>query len=88
MYFSTYGHRNPWLDKFLKSPVSGEPFTSNMVNGPKHCSNLSHSTFAILTADDYCNIFTCNYLRTKNFFSNFFFHFLILFSIFYISKQR
>ena len=26
-----------WLDKFLKSPVSEFPWTSNMVNEPKHC---------------------------------------------------
>ena len=26
-----------WLDKFLKSPVSEDPSTSNMVNVPKHC---------------------------------------------------
>ena len=26
-----------WLDKCLKSPVSGSPSTSNNVNGRKHC---------------------------------------------------
>ena len=29
-------------DKRLKSPVSDDPSTSNMVNVPKHCSNLDH----------------------------------------------
>ena len=29
-------------DKRLKSPVSDDPSTSNMVNVPKHCSNLNH----------------------------------------------
>ena len=28
---------NIWLDKCLKSPVSENPSTSNMVNVPKHC---------------------------------------------------
>ena len=37
-----------WLDKCLKSPVSEDPSTSNMVNGPKHCWNLSDSTFTIV----------------------------------------
>ena len=26
-----------WLDKCLKSPVSDDPSTSNMVNVPKQC---------------------------------------------------
>ena len=29
-----------WLDKCLKSPVLEDPSTSNMVDIPKHCSNL------------------------------------------------
>ena len=37
MYFSTYTLRKTWLDKCLKSPVSEDPLTSKMVNGPKHC---------------------------------------------------
>ena len=37
-----------WLDKCLKSPFSEDPSTSNMVNVPKHCSNLHHITFIIL----------------------------------------
>ena len=36
-----------WLDKSLKSPVSENPSTSNMVNVPKHGWNLHHSTFII-----------------------------------------
>ena len=36
-----------WLDKSLKSPVSDERSTSNMVNVPKHCRNLHHSNFTI-----------------------------------------
>ena len=47
MYFWTYGLRKTWLDKCLKSPVSEDPSTSNMVNGPKHCWNLNDSTFTI-----------------------------------------
>ena len=47
MYFSSYEHRKTWLDKCLKSPVSDNPLTDNLVNGPKHCFNLNHSTFAV-----------------------------------------
>ena len=36
-----------WSDKCLKSSVSEDPSTSNMVNVPKHCWNLHHSTFII-----------------------------------------
>ena len=35
------------LDKFLKSPLSEDAFTSNMVNAPKHCRSLHHSIFII-----------------------------------------
>ena len=41
-------------DKFLKSAVSEDPWTSNMVNVPKYCWNLRHSTFKIFT--DYCQV--------------------------------
>ena len=47
MYFWTYGHGKMWLDKCLKSPVSEDPLTSNMLNVPKHCLNLNDSTFTI-----------------------------------------
>ena len=36
-----------WIDKCLKSPPSEDPSTSNMVNVPKHCWNLHHSTLII-----------------------------------------
>ena len=35
------------LSKCLKSPVSEDPSTSDMVNGPKLCWNLNDSTFTI-----------------------------------------
>ena len=47
IYFWTYGRRNTWLDKSLKTPVSEDPWTSNMVNGPKHGWNLNYSTITI-----------------------------------------
>ena len=47
MYFWTYGLRKTCLDNFLKSPVSEDPSTSNMVNGRKHCWCLNISTFTI-----------------------------------------
>ena len=36
------------LDKYIKGSVSEDPSTSNMVNGPKHCTKLNDSTFTIL----------------------------------------
>ena len=45
MYFWSYGLGKTWLDKRLKSPVSEDPSTSNMVNGPKQCWNLDDSNF-------------------------------------------
>ena len=36
-----------FFDKFLKSPILEDPSTRNMVNVPKHCWNLHHSTFII-----------------------------------------
>ena len=36
-----------FLDKCLKSPVSENPSTSNMVNRTKHCWNMHQSTFII-----------------------------------------
>ena len=47
MYFWTYGLRNTWLDKCLKSPLSDNPSTSNMLNGPKLCSKLNDRTFTM-----------------------------------------
>ena len=47
MYFRNIGFGKPWLDKCLKSPLSEYSSKSNMVNGPKHCSNLNHSIFSI-----------------------------------------
>ena len=52
MYFWTYGLRNTWLGKCLKSPVWKDPSKSNTVNGPKHCSKLEESTFTIFI--DFC----------------------------------
>ena len=37
MYFQNYGLGKPCLDKCLKSRVSEDPSTINMVNGMKHC---------------------------------------------------
>ena len=37
MYFGTEELRKTWLDKCLKSPVSEDPSTSNMVNRTKCC---------------------------------------------------
>ena len=41
-------------DKDLKSPISENPSTSNMVNVNKHCRNLYQSTFMIFI--DHCEV--------------------------------
>ena len=43
-----------WSDKGLKSPISENPSTSNMVNVTKHCRNLYHTTFMIFI--DHCEV--------------------------------
>ena len=43
-----------WLDEYLKSPVSEDPSTSNMVNMPKHSWNLHHTPFMKFT--DHCQV--------------------------------
>ena len=45
MYFLTDGLQKTWLDKCLKSPVSHDPSTSNMVNGTKHFPESKFTTF-------------------------------------------
>ena len=55
MYFSTCELWKRLLDKYLKRPVSDDASTTNMMEGPKHCSNLEDSTFSIFI--DYCD---CN----------------------------
>ena len=47
MYFRNYGLPKTWLDQCLKSPVSEDPTKSNMVNPPKHFSNLTDTCFTI-----------------------------------------
>ena len=51
MYSRHYELRKTWLDKCLKSLVSEDPLTSNVVQGPIHCFNLNDSTFTIFTDD-------------------------------------
>ena len=46
-----------WLDKRLKSNVSEDVSNSNMVNWPKNCWNLHHSTFIILIGNFVINLF-------------------------------
>ena len=47
MYFRNYGLRNTWLHKCVESPVSVDPLTGNVVNGPKNLFNLNDSSFTI-----------------------------------------
>ena len=47
MYFRNYGVRKTWLDKYLKSPFSEDPLTSNIVSGVRHCGKLNNSTVTI-----------------------------------------
>ena len=48
MYFRNYGLPKTWLDQCLKSPVSEDPTKSNMVNAPKHFSNLRNTSLPYL----------------------------------------
>ena len=48
MYFRNYGLPKTWLDLCLERPVSEDPTKRNMVNAPKHCSNLRDTSFTIL----------------------------------------
>ena len=48
MYFRDYGLQKTWLDQYLKTPVSEDPTKSNMVNAPKHCSNLKATSLPYL----------------------------------------
>ena len=47
MYFRNYGLPKTSLDQCLKSPVSEHPSKNDMVNAPKHCSNLKEYCFTI-----------------------------------------
>ena len=47
MYLRNFGLRKKGLDKYLKSSVSEDPSTSNMVNEPKHICNLDGNIFTI-----------------------------------------
>ena len=48
MYFRNDGLPKTWLDQCLKSPVSEDPTKSNMVDAPKHCSNLKDTSLPYL----------------------------------------
>ena len=48
MDFRNYGLPKTWLDQCLKSPVSEDPTKSNMINKPKHCSNLKDTSLPYL----------------------------------------
>ena len=48
MYIQNYRLPKAWLDQCLKSPVSEDPTKSNMVNTPKHCSNLKDTALLYL----------------------------------------
>ena len=49
MDLGNYGLQKMWLDIFLKSPVSKETLTSNMVNGPNDCCDLNGSTVTLFS---------------------------------------
>ena len=48
MYYRNYGLPKTWLHQCLKSPVSEDPTKTNMVNAPKHCSNLKDTSLPYL----------------------------------------
>ena len=45
MHFGNYGFQKTLLDKCLKSRISEDPSTINMVNRMKQCCNLNDTTF-------------------------------------------
>ena len=47
MYFRNQRLGKASLDKCLKSPVSEQPWTGNVVKGTKHFFDLNDSTFTI-----------------------------------------
>ena len=47
MFFRNYGFQKILLDKCLKSDVSEDPSTSNMVNGIRQCWYLNDTTFTM-----------------------------------------
>ena len=47
MYFRIYRLRNTSVNHWLKSPVSMDPLTIDILNGPKHSSKLKDGTFSI-----------------------------------------
>ena len=47
MYLLHYCLRKTWFNKCLRSTVSEDPSTSNMVNGVKHFSKLNENTLTI-----------------------------------------
>ena len=48
MYYRNYGLPKTWLHQCLKSPVSEDPTKTNMVNAPKHSSNLKDTSLPYL----------------------------------------
>ena len=48
MYFRNYLLPKTWLHQCLRSPVSEDPTKSDMVNAPKHCSNLKDTSLPYL----------------------------------------
>ena len=47
MYYRTLGLQKTWLNKCLKSRVSGDSPIEDMANGLKQCCNLKDSSFTI-----------------------------------------
>ena len=47
MYLTNYGFQKTLLDKCLKSRVSEDPSTSNMINAIKQSSYLNDTTFTM-----------------------------------------
>ena len=51
MYFRNYRLSITWLDNYLKSTVSVDPSTLNMLKALKHLRNLDERTFLIFLHD-------------------------------------
>ena len=76
-----------WSDKSLKSIVSEDPSTSNIVNVPKHWRNVNHRTFNIFIDYHQVNWVSkwVSYWHTKSW-DCFFTHWLPKKSIFFLIK--
>ena len=47
MYFPNSALPKTWFDEYLKSSFSEDPSKNNIVNAPRHCSNLKEGPLTV-----------------------------------------